>query len=81
MTYVELQVHVVHSNCFSLALRLFKCIGCKNVYTHVKNNGSISSHTSKLFWSFLTDKLIRYGIELFHHSCLQGLYNLYFFKK
>jgi hypothetical protein len=39
MTYVELQVHVVLSNCFSLALRLFKCIGCQNAYTQVKNIG------------------------------------------
>jgi hypothetical protein len=39
MTYVELQVHVVLSMCFPLTLRLFKCIGCKNEYTHVKNIG------------------------------------------
>jgi hypothetical protein len=37
MTYIELQVHVVLSNCFPLVLRLFKCIGRKNAYTHVKN--------------------------------------------
>jgi hypothetical protein len=37
MTYVELQIHVVFSNYFLLVLRLFKCIGCQNAYTHVKN--------------------------------------------
>jgi hypothetical protein len=73
MTYVELQVHVVLPNCFPLALRPFKCIGCQNAYTHVKNIGSTSSHTSKFFWSFPRDKLIGYGVELFIHSCLQGL--------
>jgi hypothetical protein len=39
MTYIEFQVHVVLSNCFWFTLRLFKCIGCQNAYTHVKNIG------------------------------------------
>jgi hypothetical protein len=76
MTYVELQVHVVLSNCFSLALRLFKCVGCQNAYNHAKTSGSIGSHTTKIFWSFQMDKLIGYGVELLTHFCLQGLYYL-----
>jgi hypothetical protein len=39
MTYVELEVHVVLHICFSLTLRLFKCIGCQNAYRHFKNIG------------------------------------------
>jgi hypothetical protein len=76
MTYVELQVHVVLSNCFPLALRLFKCFGCQNAYNHVKTSGSIGSHTTNIFWSFQMDKLIGYGVELLTHFCLQGLYYL-----
>jgi hypothetical protein len=73
MTYVELHDHIVLSNCFLLALRLFKCFGCQIRATMLKTSGSISSHTSKIFWSFRMDKLIRYSVELLTHSCFQGL--------
>jgi hypothetical protein len=42
--------------------------------TMLKTSGSISSHTSKKILSFPMDKLIGYGVELFTHSFLQGLY-------
>jgi hypothetical protein len=40
----------------------------------LKTSGSIGSHTSKFFWSFAMNKLIGYGVEIFTHSYLQGLY-------
>jgi hypothetical protein len=74
MTYVELQVHVVLSNYFPLALDFSSALGAKICTTMLKTSRSIGSHTSKIFWSFRTDKLIGYVVELLTHSCLQGLY-------
>jgi hypothetical protein len=73
MAYVELQVHVVLSNC-CWPLDFSNALGAKICTTMLKTPGSIGSHTSKIFWSFRTDKLIGYGVELLTHSYLQGLY-------
>jgi hypothetical protein len=42
--------------------------------TMLKTSRSMGSHASKFFWSFPIDKLIRYGVDFFTHSYLQGLY-------